>query len=497
MTTPESLVVAAYVGVLMVLSAYGLHRLWVAAAYWRTRLVNPKPGLLGELPVVTVQLPIFNERNVVERLIDTACELDWPRDRLEIQVLDDSTDDTTRVARERTDHWRGLGVDIQVLHRTDRTGFKAGALEAGTAVARGSFLAVFDADFLVPSDFLRRLVPHFESASAGDRGIGMVQARWGHLNESANLLTRLSALLLDGHFVLEHTARNRTGRFFNFNGTAGVWRRQAIVDAGGWHHDTLTEDLDLSYRAQLAGWDFVFLRDLVAPAELPDDMRAFKLQQHRWAKGTLQTARKLSGTILRSDQPWRVKIEAMVHMSSNLAYPGVLLLAVLMPLAVTFRGHGTLTETLLLDLPAFLLATCSVALFYALAEHQAHGSWRDKAWRLPLVMSLGIGMSVNQTRAVIEGLFGKDITFRRTPKAGDAPHQRYRLPGGWTPYVELLLAVWLAVGFAHAAVNGWWASLPFMALFGTGFAYVGIESMRQIQPRRRREPKAVGPRTAA
>lgn len=502
MSTPEILVVAAYLGVLGVLSSYGLHRLFIVWSCWRTRDRGPAPGLLGELPRVTVQLPVFNERNVIERLIDAACALEWPADRLEIQVLDDSTDETTAVARRRAATWRSRGVDITVLHRTDRRGFKAGALEAGTAVAKGEFLAVFDADFVPQPDFLARAMPYFAGTSPGPgtKGIGMVQARWGHLNEEDLLLTQLSALLLDGHFVLEHTARNRTGRFFNFNGTAGIWRRQAILDAGGWEHDTLTEDLDLSYRAQLAGWQFSFLGDLVVPAELPADMRAFKLQQHRWAKGTLQAARKLTGRLLRSEQPWAVKLEALLHLYNNLAYPLVLVLALLMPLAVAARGHGSLSEALLLDLPAFLLATGSVALFYARAEADAHGRWLDKAWRLPLVMALGIGMSVNQTRAVLEGVFGKDLTFRRTPKAGDAASRRrlYRLPVGWAPLVELALAAWFLGGMAHAVANGWYASLPFMALFGWGFGYVGLASVAQaLRPRLERRLPAAGPRTAA
>ena len=339
-------------------------------------------------------------------------------------------------------------------------------------------LAVFDADFVPPRKFLRHVVPHFDGFGPGAHQVGMVQARWGHLNEDENLLTRLSAVLLDGHFVVEHTARHRSGRFFNFNGTAGVWRSACITGSGGWQHDTLTEDLDLSYRAQLAGWRFVFLRDDIVPAELPSDMRAFKTQQHRWAKGTMQTARKLVPRIVRSDLGLRVKFEALIHMAANLAYPLVLLLSILMPLAVAARGHGGTARALLLDLPIFVLATGSVAVFYSLAERDAWpDSWLGRLWRIPLTMALGIGMAVNQSRAVFEGLLGDDRTFVRTPKAGAHTVRRYHLTSGWTPMVELALAAYHLAAIGWCLDNGCWASLPFLVLFGSGFGYVGLSTL--------------------
>ena len=473
--------VVVYLGLLGLLSAYGLHRLFILWLYRRHRADRPQPGSADFEPVVTVQLPVFNERAVVERLIDTACAIDWPADKLQIQVLDDSTDDTVAVSRAAAARWRERGVDITVLHRTDRTGFKAGALAAGTRVAKGAFLAVFDADFLPTSDFLRQVVPHF----AGAPEVGMVQARWGHLNEHSGLLTRLEAVLLDGHFVLEHTARHRSGRFFNFNGTAGIWRRTCIDAAGGWQHDTLTEDLDLSYRAQLAGWRFIFLKDHVVPAELPPDMAAFKTQQHRWAKGTIQAARKLLMPILRAPVPVRVKLEAFVHLTNNLAYPLVLGLALLLPPAILLRGRSDAAELLLIDIPAFVLSSVSVAVFYLAAEREAHGSVLGRVWRVPLVMSLGIGMAVNQTRAVVEGLFGRDVTFVRTPKAGDVDGGRAVVPAylsevGWTPWVELGLAAYFAVSTGVVVAQGWYASLPFLLLFGFGFGYVGFGSLRRV-----------------
>lgn len=480
-STQAMLIVATYLGLLGVLSAYGLHRLFILWLYMRHRGHAPKARAMLEHPRVTVQLPVFNERAVVERLVDAACQLDWPADRLEIQILDDSTDDTVTRSRAVARRWRSRGVRVDVLHRSDRTGYKAGALAAGLQVAEGEFVAVFDADFVPPADFLQRVMPHFAQRPE----VGMVQARWGHLNEHSSLLTRLEAVLLDGHFVLEHTARHRSGRFFNFNGTAGIWRRCCVEAAGGWQHDTLTEDLDLSYRAQLAGWSFVFLTDDVVPAELPTDMAAFKTQQHRWAKGTIQTARKLLRTILTAPIPVRVRLEALVHLSSNFAYPMVLALAVLLPPTILIRGRSGLTELLLLDLPAFLLSSMSVAVFYLAAEREAHGTVWGRVWRVPLVMSLGIGMAVSQTIAVFEGLFGRDVTFVRTPKGGDVDGQGSRLPAylarvGWTPFVELGLAVYFGLATVLVVERGWFASVPFLVLFGFGFGYVGLSSLRPL-----------------
>jgi cellulose synthase/poly-beta-1,6-N-acetylglucosamine synthase-like glycosyltransferase len=476
-----SIAVLAYLVVLAFLSLYGIHRLFIVATFWRTRKHQPPMNTPAVLPVVTVQLPIFNEANVVERLIDAACALDWPADRLEVQVLDDSTDETVLLAQRAVARWQARGVAAMHIHRTDRTGYKAGALAAGALVARGELLAVFDADFVPPRDFLRRVVPAFDGfegdPTGGPRKVGMVQARWTHINEHQNLLTRLSAALLDGHFVLEHAARYRSGRFFNFNGTAGVWRRTCINDAGGWAHDTLTEDLDLSYRAQLRGWSFVYLPDVVVPAELPADTHGFKLQQHRWAKGTVQTARKLLVQVLRARIPLGVRAEAAVHLCSNFAYPLVLLMALLMPLAVAGRGHSGWLPALLLDLPAFLLATGSVGLFYALAGREAYGSLRGRLWQLPLVMALGIGMAVSQTRAVVEGLWGKDRTFLRTPKAGMGGSRRYRAPSDWTRGVELALGAYHLAAAGWAVRAGYWASVPFLLLFASGFLLVALHDL--------------------
>jgi cellulose synthase/poly-beta-1,6-N-acetylglucosamine synthase-like glycosyltransferase len=317
MTSLETFVLIAYFFVLCILGIYGWHRYYIVYLYtkYRDRVPGPPPPV-SDWPVVTVQLPIYNEMYVVDRLIEAVCDLDYPKDRLEIQVLDDSTDETRDRAEMAVQRQLARGFDIKYLHRTDRTGYKAGALEAGMKVARGEYIAIFDADFVPTADFLERTVGHL----VHDPGLAVVQARWGHLNDEYSLLTRVQAVLLDGHFVLEHGARNRSGCFFNFNGTAGIWRRAAIADAGGWQHDTLTEDLDLSYRAQMRGWRFMFLPDLLTPAEVPVEMNAFKTQQHRWAKGSIQTCRKILPLLLQSNLPFPVKVEAFFHLTANINY---------------------------------------------------------------------------------------------------------------------------------------------------------------------------------
>jgi cellulose synthase/poly-beta-1,6-N-acetylglucosamine synthase-like glycosyltransferase len=457
---------------LLLLSAYGAHRVHLLWLYARHRGNAPVPAAppAGAPPAVTVQLPVFNEAAVVERLIDAACALDWPD--LEVQVLDDSTDQTTALAEARAAAWRARGVDVRVLRRPDRQGYKAGALAHGLRVARGELVAVFDADFVPHPGFLKRMIPYFS-----DPGVGMVQARWGHLNERSGLLPMLASVLLDGHFVIEHTARHRSGRFFNFNGTAGVWRRACVDAAGGWQADTLTEDLDLSYRAQLAGWRFVYLVDEVVPAEIPDTLRAYKLQQHRWAKGTLQTARKLLWPLLRSPQPLRVKLEALVHLGSNLAYPLVVLMAALLPLAAAAPLPASASAAL------FGLASGSFFLFYAAAQRETDGALGPKLWRIPLVMLLGVGMALSQSRAVMEGIFGRDTRFLRTPKSGavdgrpGAAGAAAGLRLDWTAGGELLLALWCLGGAVALLRAGAPGAAPWALLYGLGFGAVGVGSL--------------------
>ncbi len=371
--------------------------------------------------MVTVQLPIFNELYVAERLLRAVSELDYPPELLEVQVLDDSTDDTQELIEREVAILKARGLDVRLLHRTDRTGFKAGALENGMHDGQGEFIFILDADFLPQADILQRTIHFFT-----DPGVGMIQTRWGHLNRTYSLLTRVQAMFLDGHLLLEQTARSRSGRFFNFNGTAGIWRRSCIEASGGWQHDTLTEDLDLSYRAQLAGWRFVFLSNVVTPAELPVDMNGFKSQQHRWTKGSIQTCKKILPLILASKLPWKIKLEAFMHLTSNFSYLLLAFLCVL--LQPNAHGAGGWMRLLLLDIPIFLAASVSVAVFYICAQRELYPrTWMKEILMLPLLIALGIGLSLNNARAVLEAIFNQGSAFVRTPKYGiDRPAQAWR-----------------------------------------------------------------------
>jgi cellulose synthase/poly-beta-1,6-N-acetylglucosamine synthase-like glycosyltransferase len=483
----EQVLITAYLVVLVTLAFYGFHRSSLVYLYYRYKNNRPQPkSRFADLPRVTVQLPLFNEMYVAPRLLDAVARIDWPRDRLEIQVLDDSTDETQEICRAKVAEIAATGLDIKYIHRVDRTGFKAGALESGLAVARGEFVLVFDADFLPAPSILHDTVHFFT-----DEKVGMVQVRWGHVNRDFSRLTQVQALMLDGHFVIEHTARNRSGRFFNFNGTAGIWRRVAIGDAGGWSHDTLTEDMDLSYRAQLKGWQFVYLPDVVSDAELPVEMNSFKSQQFRWAKGSIQVAKKLLPTIMRSRVPLGVKLEAFFHLTNNFAYPLLMLLSMLLLPNLLVRTRHGWREVLIIDLPLFFGTTLSIASFYVTSQREIDPTWQRGGWRrtlkrLPLVMSLGIGLCINQTRAVIEALFVRNSgEFVRTPKHGVMQRferwtaKKYRASKTLIPAVEILFAGYFAVAIAFAAIGGHWVSMPFLAMFLVGFAYVGVLSLHQ------------------
>lgn len=481
MTPAETFILGSYFFVLSILAVYGWHRYYLVYLYMKHKdHVPPDLPPLDPLPLVTIQLPIFNEMYVADRLIDAVCALDYPRDRLEIQVLDDSTDETCEIAELAVRRHAAQGFDITYLHRVDRVGFKAGALEEGLHKARGEFIAIFDADFVPPANFLTRTLPHF-----ADRPVGMVQARWGHINRNYSLLTRIQAILLDGHFVVEHGARNRSACFFNFNGTAGVWRRRAILAAGGWQHDTLTEDLDLSYRAQLAGWRFVFLSDLVAPAEVPVEMNAFKSQQHRWAKGSIQTCRKLLPSILSADLPLTVKVEAFFHLTANFNYVLMVLLSLLMFPAMYVRYNMGWYEMLLIDIPFFIAATMSFANFYLVSQRETYPDWISRLKYFPFLMSIGIGLSVNNTRAVVEAFFGRSGEFTRTPKYGierqsdDWMSKKYRQAMIAQPLIEVALGIYFSGTVFYALANQIYGTLPFLVLFQVGFLYTGLLSLVQ------------------
>jgi cellulose synthase/poly-beta-1,6-N-acetylglucosamine synthase-like glycosyltransferase len=477
----ETGILVLYFFILSILAVYGWHRYYLVYEYMkhRDRVPGPQP-LPAELPKVCIQLPIYNEMYVADRLIDACVEMDYPRDLLEIQVLDDSTDETRAIADLAVRRHAARGINITYLHRTDRSGFKAGALENGLRHTDAEFVAIFDADFVPPADFLKRTLGHFN-----DEKVGLVQARWGHINPDFSLLTKMQSILLDGHFVLEHGGRNRAGCFFNFNGTAGIWRRAVIADAGGWQHDTLTEDLDLSYRAQLRGWKFVFMPDLVSVAELPVEMNSFKSQQHRWAKGSIQTCRKVLPQILASDLPFKVKAEAFFHLTANFNYLLMIVLSILMFPAMYVRYSMGWTEALLIDLPLFAAATFSVANFYTVCQRELYADWMARLRYLPIVMAVGIGLAVNNSRAVLEALFRRETEFARTPKYGiertgdEWQTKKYHTSMLVQPLIEITLGLYFTGTVLYALANGIYGTVPFLMLFQVGFLYTGCTSVVQ------------------
>jgi len=472
-----------YFVVLILLATYGIHRYTLVYLYFRKKkncTREPEQKFL-ELPRVTVQLPIFNEQFVVDRLLQAVCRIDYPREKLEIQVLDDSTDETTRVAEGLVEHYASLGYDITYHHRTNRAGFKAGALHEGLKSASGKFVAIFDADFVPPRDFLLRTIHHFT-----DPKIGMVQTRWTHINRDYSFLTEVEAILLDGHFVLEHSGRARHNVFFNFNGTAGIWRRQAIDDAGGWEHDTLTEDTDLSYRAQLKGWKFIYRQDVECPAELPVEMTAFKTQQARWAKGLIQTGKKILPRVLKSEEPFRVKLEAWYHLTANLSYPLMVILSVLLLPAMVIRFYQGWFQMLYIDIPLFLASTFSISSFYLVSQRELFPkTWPRAILYLPFLMALGIGLTVTNTRAVMEALVGKQTAFARTPKyrvesrKDRVQSKKYRKRLGLVPWIELAIGTYFALTVYYAVQNENYLTVPFLLLFVFGYWYTGLMSLLQ------------------
>jgi cellulose synthase/poly-beta-1,6-N-acetylglucosamine synthase-like glycosyltransferase len=489
--TAQIATLVLYYIVLALLAMYGTHRALMVRLYYRHRRDVPRPA--GELPVlprVTVQLPIYNEVYVVERLIGAVAALDYPRELLEIQVLDDSSDETGDVARRVVARYRERGYDIVHRTREDRAGFKAGALQEGLEAARGEFLMIFDADFVPRPEFLRESLPFFS-----DPRVGMVQARWEHLNREYSRLTRIQSIFLDGHFVIEHTARHRSGRFFNFNGTAGIWRRRCLQEVGGWQSDTLTEDLDISYRAQLAGWKFVYLKDLAAPGELPVDMNAFKSQQHRWTKGSIQTARKLLPAIFRSAYPWKVKAEAFFHLTNNFSHLLVVLLALLIVPAIIIRERIGWRRVAILDFPLFFGATFSFIAFYISSQREIGRDWKTTLKSMPLLLSLGIGLSLNNVHAVLEALANRTTGFARTPKfgieggEGEWRSKKYRAPANFSLTAEILLSVYFLGAIVFAVRENYWVGVPFLLIFFNGFAYTASLSLASRFTRAPRRPE--------
>jgi cellulose synthase/poly-beta-1,6-N-acetylglucosamine synthase-like glycosyltransferase len=472
-----------YFAILLVLSVYGLHRYDTIHTYFkhRKKAVFEPPRRFDELPPVTVQLPLYNERYVVERLLEEATKIEYPKHLLQIQVLDDSTDDTQPFAEALVERYRALGFPIEYHHRDNRHGYKAGALQEGLKTATGDFVAVFDADFVPPPDFLTRTIHFF-----ADPKVGVVQTRWSYLNRDYNFLTEVEAMLLDGHFILEHGARSRAGYFFNFNGTAGILRKAMIDDAGGWQHDTLTEDSDLSYRAQIKGWKFMYLPGLDCPSELPVEMHGFQVQQSRWAKGLTQCAKKLLPSLLKADIPRRVKIEAFLHLTPNISYPLMIVISALMLPVMIVRFYMGVWQMLLIDLPLIAASFWSISLFYVVAQRELYPkNWKRSVFLLPVLMAIGVALTIINTRAVLEALFGVQTSFVRTPKfaIGDRPMnletKQYRRRSGWLPYLELALGTYFLGMIAFAIESYNFLSIPFLALFVGGYYWAGFATLYQ------------------
>ncbi len=480
------LAISIYFTVLTGLACYGLHRYVMIFLYYKYRKQKLLPvGQFPTLPHLTVQLPLYNEMYVAERLLNAIVALDYPPDKLEIQVLDDSTDATTAIVAQKVAELRRRGFDITHIQRQNRQGYKAGALQNGLRLARGEFVVIFDADFVPQPELLRQTIQYFTDSS-----IGMLQTRWGHLNEPYSLLTRVQSILLDAHFLIEQTARSRSGRFFNFNGTAGIWRRSCIDDAGGWQADTLAEDLDLSYRAQIKGWKFLFLPDVVTPAELPVEMSAFKTQQHRWAKGSAQAMKKMLPKLWRANVPFKVKLEGTIHLTSNLGYLMLFTLCLLFRSSAYAGAHevtggNEATKLFLVDIPLFFAATVSVTAFYFCPQIELHAKWWKRLLYMPLMMAIGVGLSINNARAVLEALFNRPSEFIRTPKVGipQAGEPRcgiqYQSLRSIVPYLEIGFGLYFSY-FMYEAINqAQWVSAVFVLVSLVGFFYVGILSLVQ------------------
>ena len=476
------LFLVVYFFILITVFIYASHRYYMVYLYYRHQ--KDKPVLkhkLNKLPRVTVQLPIYNEMYVVRRLIAASCDIDYPRELLDIQVLDDSTDETKEITQSCVEEFKAKGFDISYIHRENREGYKGGALENGLKYAKGEFVAVFDADFVPQSDILKKTIHFF-----ADKSVGMVQTRWTYLNRNYSFITRIQAIMLDGHFVIEHTARNWSGRFFNFNGTAGVWRKEAITSAGGWQNDTLTEDLDLSYRSQLKGWKFIFLKDELTPSEIPVEINGFKSQQHRWAKGSIQTAKKILPEILKSDLPLKVKVEAFFHLTNNMSYLLMLVLSVLIYPSMVARINIGWFKMLVTDVPFLLFATVGISFFYICSQREAYKDWKSRIIYLPMLMSLGIGLSVNNSKAVLGALFNKKTEFKRTPKYNIEQKKdrwlgkKYRGEINLLVFMELLLGIYFTFNIYFAFINKIYVSIPFLMMFQMGYFYVAFLSIFQV-----------------
>ncbi len=477
----ENFILIIYLLGLSILFAFGMHGIIMLYYYYKTsKITFSEEELPSNLPNVTIQLPIYNEMYVIKRLIKSVCNIDYSKEKLEIQVLDDSTDNTQQIAKSLVEKYREKGYDIQYIHRDNRQGFKAGALKYGLSLAKGEFVAIFDADFIPNRDFLKKTIPHFKNPK-----VGCVQTRWEHLNENYSMMTKALALALDGHFAIEQQVRNKAGFFINFNGTAGIWRKETIIDAGNWQDDTLTEDMDLSFRAQLKGWKFIFLNDVTSPAELPADINALKTQQFRWTKGAVETAKKILPEVFKSNIPLKIKLECFVHLTSNIVFPFIILVAILnIPLLIIKNQIGGYDEYYTL-LSIFVLASISTFLFYLYGQRALHLDWRKRILYFPIFLAGSMGMAVNNTKAVLEALFNKKSGFERTPKYNIIKNtdnwrtKKYvQKKISFTIIFELLLTIYFVVGIFISAYYLEISAIPFQIMFLFGFGSVGILSLK-------------------
>jgi len=475
----NTIILNIYFIALLIVGLFSLEAIYLSFKFIRHhRRMNLNPDNNFE-PVVTVQLPIYNELYVAKRLIEVVCSLDYPGDKLEIQVLDDSIDETQDICKQEVLRHQNLGHNIVYIHRTDRSGYKAGALKNGLRQARGELIAIFDADFLPLPDFLRRTVRYFS-----DDKIGMVQTRWDHLNEEFSLLTRVQAFGLSGHFVVEQNGRNAAGYFINFNGTAGVLRKQCIEDAGNWQADTLTEDLDLSYRAQMKGWKFIYLNDVVTPSELPAEINALKGQQYRWTKGAVETARKILPQLWKSNLSLRIKVHSTFHLTNNFVYPFILILAVLNLPVVLIKARVPESGIYFAIFTFFLISFLGSFIFYSISLKHIYSDWKQRLLMFPVFMAGSMGFSINNTRAVIEGLLNYKTPFIRTPKykligkEGSFSGKIYHMAPDKTVIFELLMALYSSVGIVVAFYYLELGIIPFMSLFFFGFGIIGYLSIK-------------------
>ncbi|MCI0448731.1 MAG: glycosyltransferase family 2 protein [Chlorobi bacterium] len=478
----EEIILFIYIGSLIILFTFGSHGFIMIYYYLKHR--HKRDDLSEDLdghPMVTIQLPVYNEMYVVERLIKTTCEIDYPIDRLEIQVLDDSTDETVEIAANVVREYQMRGFDIKHIHRDDRSGFKAGALKKGLETAKGEFVAIFDADFIPRKNFLKVVLPYFK-----DPKIGMVQTRWEHLNRSYSLVTQIQALALDGHFVIEQQVRNKAGYFINFNGTSGIWRTECIFDAGNWEADTLTEDLDLSYRAQLKGWKFKYLTDFSTPSEVPSEINSLKSQQFRWTKGAIETAKKMLFRVWGSGVPLKTKIMCTFHLTNNIVFPFILIACLLNMPIVLIKNSGHY-DTYFLFMSVFVLAFIASFLFYLYSQKDVYEDWRSRILLFPVFMAGSMGFAINNTKAVFEGLLNKKSEFVRTPKYGiegekdtwqDKKYVQKKIK--LSVIFELLVALYSFACVIVSLVTLQISAIPFQLMFAFGFGLVAYLSIKHV-----------------